>query len=222
MLFLVIALSYVIGSIPFGFLVVKTFSGQDVREVGSGRTGGTNAMRAAGVPAGVLTAVLDTMKAAACVWIAQLLLPASTNTQYLGMALAGLAAILGHNYSVFLRFKGGAGGAPTVGAALAIWPWSFVIAVPLCMGVLFGIGYASLATIAAALIITAVFAYRYYAVQAPPEFILYGVGALILLVWALRPNIRRLLKGEERVIGWRAKRLKQAPAAAGDKPASGS
>ena len=211
MLFLVIILSYIIGSIPFGFLVVKTFSGQDVRDVGSGRTGGTNAMRAAGVPAGILTAVLDTLKAAACVWMARLILPA--DTQVIGMVLAGLLAIVGHNYSVFLGFKGGAGGAPTVGAALAIWPWSFVIAVPLCMVVLFGIGYASLATIAAGLIITILFAYRAYAQQAPAAFILYGVGALILLVWALRPNIRRLLRGEERLIGWRAKRLKQAAAA---------
>ena len=78
MLFVVIILSYVIGSIPFGFLVVKLFSGQDVRQVGSGRTGGTNAMRAAGVPAGVLTAVLDTLKGAACVWIAQWVFPANT------------------------------------------------------------------------------------------------------------------------------------------------
>src|SRR5258708_32313176 len=137
MLFLVIVLSYVIGSIPFGFLVVKTFSGRDVRDVGSGRTGGTNAMRAAGVPAGVLTAVLDTLKAAACVWMARLILPA--DQQVIGMVLAGLAAIVGHNYSVFLGFKGGAGGAPPLGAALAIWPWGFVIAVPFCMVVLFGV-----------------------------------------------------------------------------------
>jgi glycerol-3-phosphate acyltransferase PlsY len=212
MIFVLIILSYVIGSIPFGFLVVKTFSGRDVREVGSGRTGGTNAMRAAGVPAGLLTAALDGLKAALCVWLARLILPA--DQQVIGMVLCGLAAIVGHNYSVFLGFKGGAGGAPTVGAALAIWPWSFVIAVPLCAAVLFGIGYASLATIAAGLIITILFAYRAYAQQAPAAFILYGVGALVLLVWALRPNIRRLLRGEERLIGWRAKRLKQATAAA--------
>jgi acyl phosphate:glycerol-3-phosphate acyltransferase len=214
MIFVVIILSYVIGSIPFGFLVVKTFSGRDVRDVGSGRTGGTNAMRAAGVPAGLLTAVLDTLKAAACVWMARLILPA--DMQVIGMVLAGLFAIVGHNYSVFLGFKGGAGGAPTVGAALAIWPWSFVIAVPLCMVVLFGVGYASLATIAAGLIITVLFAYRTYvlhAPDAPAAFILYGVGSLVLLLWALRPNIRRLLRGEERLIGWRAKRLKQAAAA---------
>ena len=70
MLFLIVALSYIIGSIPSGYLVVKVFSGQDVREVGSGRTGGTNAMRAAGLTAGVITAVLDTLKGAACVWLA--------------------------------------------------------------------------------------------------------------------------------------------------------
>src|SRR5579859_3270416 len=216
MIFAIIVVSYLIGSIPFGYLVVKTISGKDARQVGTGQTGGTNAMRAAGLPAGVLTALLDTLKSAACVWLARLILPA--DTQVIGMVLAGLFAIVGHNYSVFLGFKGGAGGAPTVGAALAIWPWSFVIAAPVCLVVLFGIGYASLATIAAGLVITAVFAYRAYAQQAPAAFILYGVGALILLVWALRPNIRRLLRGEERLIGWRAKRLKQAAAAADTGP----
>src|SRR5258708_39076515 len=103
MIFVVIILSYVIGSIPFGFLVVKTFSGRDVRDVGSGRTGGTNAMRAAGVPAGVLTAVLDTLKAAACVWIAQVVLPA--DHQVIGMVLAGLAALVRHNYAVLLGLQ---------------------------------------------------------------------------------------------------------------------
>ena len=210
MLLLIIALSYVTGSIPSGYLVVKLFSGQDVRDVGSGRTGGTNAMRAAGLTAGVITAVLDTLKGAVCVWLAQVLLPA--DMQVIGMVLAGLFAIVGHNYSIFLGFKGGAGGAPTVGAALAIWPWSFVIAVPVCMAVLFGVGYASLATLSAGLIITAVFAYRAYVQQASAGFILYGVGACILLLWTLRPNIRRLLRGEERVIGWRARRMKQAHA----------
>jgi glycerol-3-phosphate acyltransferase PlsY len=128
----------------------------------------------------------------------------------MGMVLAGLAAILGHNYSVFLRFKGGAGGAPCVGAAMAIWPWSVLIVVPVGMLVLFGLGYASVATLSVAVVTTALFAYRTYAQQAPAEYILYGVGALLLLAWALRPNIRRLLRGEERLIGWRAKRMKQA------------
>src|SRR5215210_2789088 len=144
MLLLVMLAAYLIGSIPMGFVIVKAISGQDVRQVGSGRTGGTNAMRAAGLSAGVLTALLDALKGAAGVWLAKWLLPA--NTEALGMVAAGLGAILGHNYSIFLRFKGGAGGAPCVGAAMAIWPWSVLIVVPLGVLVLFGIGYASVAT----------------------------------------------------------------------------
>jgi glycerol-3-phosphate acyltransferase PlsY len=211
MLLVVMLAAYLIGSIPMGFVIVKAISGQDVRQVGSGRTGGTNAMRAAGLSAGLLTALLDALKGAASVWLAQWLLGPSNEA--IGMVLAGLCAILGHNYSIFLRFKGGAGGAPCVGAAMGIWPWSVFIIAPLGLLVLFGIGYASVATLSVAVIITLLFAYRTYVLNAaPPEYILYGVGALILLAWALRPNIRRLLRGEERIIGWRAKRMKQADA----------
>jgi len=208
MLFLIVLAAYVIGSIPMGLVIVRAISGQDVRQVGSGRTGGTNAMRAAGLSAGVLTALLDALKAASSVWLAKWLMQGDAEAG--AMVLAGLAAILGHNYSVFLKFKGGAGGAPCVGAAMAIWPWSVLIVVPLGILVLFGIGYASVATLSVAVVITALFAYRTYFQQAPAEFILYGVGAFILLGWALRPNIRRLLRGEERIIGWRAKRMKQS------------
>ncbi len=214
LMWLLVALAYVIGSIPMGYVIVKAISGQDVRQVGSGRTGGTNAMRAAGLSAGLLTALLDVLKGGAGVWLAQAFLPAETRP--LGMALAGLAAILGHNYSLFLGFKGGAGGAPAVGAAFAIWPASMLIVAPVGVAILFGVGYASVATLSVAVVITALFAYRIYILQWPPEFIIYGLGAIVLLAWALRPNIRRLLRGEERLIGWRAKRLKQAEAAAGD------
>jgi glycerol-3-phosphate acyltransferase PlsY len=208
MLLIIVAAAYIIGSIPMGLVIVKAITGQDVRRVGSGRTGGTNAMRAAGLAAGVLTALLDALKAASSVWLAKWLMVGDAEAG--AMVLAGLAAILGHNYSVFLKFKGGAGGAPCVGAAMAIWPWSVLIVVPLGILVLFGIGYASVATLSVAVVITALFAYRTYIQQAPAEFILYGVGAFILLAWALRPNIRRLLRGEERLIGWRAKRIKQS------------
>ncbi len=211
MLYLVLIAAYLIGSIPMGFVIVKAISGQDVRQVGSGRTGGTNAMRAAGLAAGLLTALLDLFKGAAGVWLASAVLPAESRS--LGMALAGLCAILGHNYSIFLRFKGGAGGAPCVGAAMGLWPWSIFIIAPVGIGMLFGLGYASIATLSVSVVITALFAYRAYVVNvAPPEFILYGVGSFVLLAWALRPNIRRLLRGEERLIGWRAKRMKQASA----------
>jgi acyl phosphate:glycerol-3-phosphate acyltransferase len=213
MIFLLVLTGYLIGSIPFGYVVVKVFSGRDVREFGSGRTGGTNAMRAAGFGAGLLTASLDLLKASAAVWLAQSVL--SAEGRPLGMALAGLGAILGHNYSLFLKFKGGAGGAACVGAALGIWPWSVLIAVPVGLGILYGVGYASLATLSVAVTITALFVLRTFVLHTPGaawQFILYGLGALVLLAWALRPNIKRLLRGEERLVGWRAQRAKQAGA----------
>jgi glycerol-3-phosphate acyltransferase PlsY len=199
--------AYLVGSIPFGYVVVRAFSGKDVRDFGSGRTGGTNAMRAAGFGPGLLTALLDLFKASAAVWLAQGVLPEAARP--LGMALAGLSAIVGHNYSVFLKFKG-------VGAALAMWPWSVLVVLPVGVGVLYGLGYASVATLSVAVASTALFAYRTYIAHAPgaaPEFVLYGLGACVLLAWSLRPNLQRLLRGEERLVGWRANRLKQAGAA---------
>ena len=219
MIFIIMVAAYVIGSIPTGYIIVKVVSGQDIRQVGSGRTGGTNAMRAAGLAAGLLTALLDALKGAVCVWLAQWVLPSDTAAS--GMVLAGLAAIFGHNYSIFMRFKGGAGGAPCVGAAMAIWPWSVLIVLPVGLGILFGLGYASVATLSVAIVITALFAYRTFAVQAPAVFILYGVGAFVLLAWTLRPNIRRLLRGEERLIGWRAKRMRVKEAGAGESSSKG-
>jgi glycerol-3-phosphate acyltransferase PlsY len=120
---LVIVLSYLIGSIPFGWIVVWLFARKDVRQVASGRTGGTNAMRAAGFGAGLLTAILDILKGASTVWLAR----AVTDNPWIHI-LAPLAAILGHNYSIFLlertekgriRLRGGANVLPW-----NIWiPW---------------------------------------------------------------------------------------------------
>jgi acyl phosphate:glycerol-3-phosphate acyltransferase len=119
-----------------------------------------------------------------------------------------VCAILGHNYPIFLRFKGGAGGASCVGAAVGLWAPSILIVLPIALIIWWGIGYASLATLSVSVIITVLFAVRAYfwPAAAPWEFILYGVGAFVLLAWALRPNLRRLLRGEERRFNPRAKR----------------
>src|SRR5512136_1779739 len=97
--------AYLFGSIPFGLIVVKLMTGKDIRTIASGRTGGTNAMRAAGPWAGILTAILDILKAAATVWLVQWILP----TNVWMHALAPIAAILGHNYSIFLMERGAEG-----------------------------------------------------------------------------------------------------------------
>jgi glycerol-3-phosphate acyltransferase PlsY len=205
----VVLLAYVLGSIPFGLLIVKWRTGKDIRVVESGRTGGTNAMRAAGFSAGLLTAILDVLKGAAAVWLAR-----AIGANVWVISLAPIAAILGHNYSIFLierkdgriRLHGGAGGAPTVGGALGLWPVSFLIIIPLGVLIWFGIGYASVTTMSVALIAIVIFAVRAALGLSPWHYVLFGVLAELLLMWALRPNIKRLFSGNERLHGWRAKR----------------
>jgi len=204
---LALVCAYLLGSIPFGFLMVRLFTGEDVRQMGSGRTGGTNTWRVAGRLPGALTTLLDGAKAAASVWLAQTIVPG--NLQTWGMAAAGVCAILGHNYPVFLRFKGGAGGASCVGGAVGLWWPSILFVLPIALVIWWGIGYASLATLSVSVIITVLFALRaiFSPAVAPWEFILYGIGAFLLLGWTLRPNLRRLLRGEERRFNpWAKKR----------------
>ena len=130
---LVVLIGYLIGAIPIGLLIVKLRTGKDVRKVESGRTGGTNVMRAAGFWAGFATGILDILKAASAVWIAR-----AFGVGAWVEVLAPLAAIIGHNYSIFLAERkdgkihlgGGAGGAASVGGALGLWAPSILIIFP--------------------------------------------------------------------------------------------
>jgi glycerol-3-phosphate acyltransferase PlsY len=207
-----VIMGYILGSIPFGLLIVKSKTGKDIRTVESGRTGGTNAVRAAGLGAGLLTAALDILKGAASVWLAQTILP----DQRLFHILAPLASILGHNYSLFLisrdedgklRFHGGAGGAPALGGAMGLWLPIFPIVLTAGALIWFTLGIASLTTLAIGLVVTIVFAVRSSLGLLEPLNIWYGIVAELLLIWALRPNIKKLLTGKERVVkfslnGW--------------------
>lgn len=213
-------LGYIIGSIPFGLLIVKLKTGKDIREVESGRTGGTNAMRAAGFWAGLFTAILDILKGAAAVWIVRAFAPGDN----LAHILAPIAVILGHNHSIFLterdetgkiRFRGGAGGAPSLGGAVGLWGWMFPIVFSAAALVYFTLGYASVTTMSVPIIVIIVFSIR--ASLGHPEslwYVGYGVIAEILLIWALRPNIQKLISGNERVVkyslhGWLRNRKEQ-------------
>jgi glycerol-3-phosphate acyltransferase PlsY len=195
---------YLIGSFPSGVVYVRLFTGKDVREFGSGRTGGTNAMRAAGFWVGFLTAISDIFKGTLAVLLAGWLLPAEAREW--GMVLAGVGSIAGHNYPVWLGFKGGAGGATCVGAAIAIWPWIAPIAVLEGAFILYFVGYASIATILAGATVLGVFAYLAFLGMLSWTFVWFGVGSVLLLAWALRPNFARLMRGEERLVGLRARR----------------
>ena len=206
---LVILLGYLIGSIPIGLLIVKMRTGKDVRRVESGRTGGTNVMRAAGFWSGLTTGILDILKAACTVWLAR-----AFGVGVWAEVLAPIAAIIGHNYSIFLitnedgkiHFGGGAGGAASVGGAMGLWAPSILIIFPIGFVIFFAVGYASVTTMSVALIATVIFAVRAWMGLSPWQYILYGILAEFLLVWALRPNIKRLLAGEERLHGWRTKK----------------
>lgn len=204
----VVLLGYLLGSIPFGLLVVKLKTGKDIRTVESGRTGGTNAFRAAGFGAGLLTALLDIFKGTVATWIALAVHPDG----YWVHILAPLAAILGHNYSIYLpefdekkrfvRLRGGAGGAPALGGAIGLWWPSVLIILPLGALVFFTLGYASVTTLSVALFAILVFLIRFLTGSPGASWtdVMYAVITLFLLAWALRPNIRKLLNGTERVV----------------------
>jgi len=211
--FLSLIIAYLLGSIPFGFIVVKIINGRDVREVESGRTGGTNAMRAAGLGAGAITAILDVLKGAATAWVVTWLVPGQPWVQ----VGAALLAIIGHNYSIFLlkyednrlKFRGGAGGATCLGGAIALWNPIVLIILPLAVLVYLFIGYASVTTMSIAFIAMIVFLIRAVLGLSPWAYVIYGALALMVLVFALRPNLQRLKNGTERVVGLRAKWLKK-------------
>jgi len=200
---------YLIGSIPFGLIIVKMATGKDVRQIGSGRTGGTNAMRAAGFLAGAATAILDVMKGVASGWIAEWLVPGDPWLK----VLAAIFALWGAIHSIFLiekdesgrlRLRGGAGGATGLGGAIALWNPSLLIILPVGALIYLFVGYASVTTISVAVSALVIFAIRAFVNNQPVQYIAFGVAALATVLYALRPNLKRLKEGTERVVGLRA------------------
>ena len=208
----VILMGYILGSIPSGAWIVRIATGRDIRNIGSGRTGGTNAMRAGGSLAGVATGVLDVLKSFLAIQLCRWILPGNFWLE----ALTGMATVLGHNYSLFLVewkeskigkipiFHGGAGGAPTLGAATAFWFPSLFIVLPVGFLVFMFIGYASVTTLVGGLTVLIIFSVRAALGYSSKWYVVFGGVTLFLLVWSLRPNIERLFNGTERVVGLRS------------------
>jgi acyl phosphate:glycerol-3-phosphate acyltransferase len=212
--FFALPIAYLIGSIPSGLLVVRITTGKDIRSVESGRTGGTNAMRAAGWIAGLATGILDILKGATAVWISQAI---TEGTVWMSV-LCGLMAVIGHNYSVFLaekgedgkiRLKGGAGGATTLGVAIGLWSQSWMFILPFAFIFYVIVGYASLATISVAAAALGVFLVRAVEGNAPWVYVVFGAAATGLVIYALRPNLKRLKEGTERRVNLIARVLKK-------------
>lgn len=208
-------IGYLCGAVAFGYIYVRLFKGEDLTKIGSGRTGGTNSFRAAGLGVGLLTALSDVFKGAVAVWLTRWLLGEALGPALLpwAVATAGVFAVVGHNWSVFLKFGGGAGTGPNVGWSAAIWGWIFPLAFLVMGGMLYFVGMASVASLSMAVVTILVFAVRYALGIDPTSAYLVGsIVAGLVITWALRPNIARVLNGTERLVGPRAKRAAQREA----------
>jgi acyl phosphate:glycerol-3-phosphate acyltransferase len=195
----VILCAYLLGSIPFGYLVVRASGGGDVRASGSGGTGATNVTRRAGKGAGLLTLALDALKGALAVVVARALLAEDFGVNW-WVAASALAAVAGHCFPVWLAFRGGKGVATGLGVFAGLAPAAVLCALPVFLLVVWATRYVSLGSITTAavlpLCVWLLSGYTYPPAQrAPLTSAAAAAGALILLMH--RANIGRLLKGTE-------------------------
>lgn len=180
--------AYLLGAVPFGLLVVRAASGRDIRNEGSGNIGASNVYRVAGPAVGVTVLALDLLKGLLPVVVSQRLGLDSATT-----IAAGLAAIAGHNWSVFLRGEGGKGVATSYGVLLALSPAAGLIAAGIWVAVILITRYASLASLLGVLSVPVVMRLR----SEPAVHLAFGVAVVVFAFYRHRANIGRLLRGQE-------------------------
>lgn len=188
--FLTLLAAYLIGGIPFGYLLVRMKSGKDVRSMGSGNIGATNVLRTSGKAIGVLTLLLDIAKGWFAVWLAGHF----TNSDTSWMAAAGVAVVLGHAFPVFLKFQGGKAVASFVGVALALAPAALLGVVVLFVLMVVFTRYISLGSILGA----GLFPFGVWLIYHPDWPVMAAClfcGAFI--IWRHKSNIERLRAGTE-------------------------
>lgn len=203
---IVIVISYLLGSIPFGYLLVRARAGVDIRESGSGGIGATNVSRRAGKGAGVVTLILDALKGAAAVFFARTLveLPGYSGTAPAladwGIAAAAILVVIGHMFPVWLGFRGGKGVATAVGVFLVLAPLAVAAAGIIFLLIVIATRYVSLGSIVAASTIP-LFVWLQHGLIAPVESfwptLLAAIVIGALIVFAHRANIQRLMRGTE-------------------------
>lgn len=191
---LVVLAGYVLGSIPFGILFSRILGGTDVRRRGSGNIGATNVSRVAGPLAGALTLLLDAAKGAAAVWVAGRF----TEGNAAAMILAGLAALLGHCFPLWLKFKGGKGVATALGVFLVLCTAAALAAFVLFLLVVAFWRYISLGSLAAAAAMPLLIYFLWAPGHAPPLVITLGtLFAAALIFYKHEGNLQRLVDGTE-------------------------
>src|SRR5262245_24107680 len=192
---LILLLAYLIGSVPFALLLARRWRVADLRLVGSGNLGAANVMRTSGVTAGVLVALLDMTKGAASVWLAE-----RFTTSAVVPAAAGVAAIVGHIYPVWLRFRGGKGVATACGVFSLLTPLALPPALAIFVAVAGLTKYISLGSVLASLALPPLA----YALGSPAPAVGAALAAAAIIVFRHRSNVARLRMGTERRIGARA------------------
>lgn len=197
---IVMVLSYILGSIPFSFILGKVLKKLDLRKHGSGNVGATNALRVLGWKIGITALILDMAKGFAAVTLTNLIVPESN----LLLLLSGLLVILGHIFTIFLRFKGGKGVATSAGVFAALIPLSFVIALCSFLIITLVSRYVSLGSIVAAiiLIVTQSF-FTFRDGMQNPELLVMVIIVSVFIIVKHRANIKRLWEGTENRISFR-------------------
>jgi acyl phosphate:glycerol-3-phosphate acyltransferase len=185
---------YFLGSIPFGIILARIFGGKDVREHGSGNIGAANVSRVVGPLAGVLTLIMDTAKGAGAVWLAG----EFTEHNASAMILAGLGALLGHCFPVWLKFKGGKGVATALGVFLGLCPMAALAALVVFVLVVAFWRYVSLGSLSAAAAMPLLVYFLWAPGHAPPLVITLGtLFAAALVFYKHDANLQRLVDGTE-------------------------
>jgi len=217
-LIIVVIVGYLLGSIPFGLLLGKRFSKLDIRTQGSGKMGATNVLRTAGKKAAALAVVLDASKGALAVIAAGLIF--GRNYLVIGdfglgllvaQCMAALAAMAGHNWSIFMKFKGGRGVATFFGGLIALSP---VVALFGGQVLVIGAGltkFASLGSIAGVVGTYSILIPLTIWNGFPVEYLVYTLIGTIIIIVMHRDNIGRLLTGKERKLGEKAKAIEVSP-----------
>jgi len=186
--------AYLLGSIPFGLLLSRLFGGGDVRKSGSGNIGATNVARVAGPLPGTLTLLFDAAKGAAAVWLAGRV----SNESATWMMIAALAALLGHCYPIWLKFRGGKGVATAAGSFLVLCAPALLGSVIIFLLVAFFWRYVSLASICAAASMPLLIYLLWAPHHAPPPVLTFGsLAAAAIIFYKHDANIQRLVQGEE-------------------------
>ena len=213
--FTVIALvAYLLGSIPFGLIFGRAIAHVDIRKYGSGNIGATNVLRTLGLKAGIPTLIMDLAKAALAVWVGMLVIGDESLVMYgldvhvqAAQAVSALMAVVGHNWSIYLKFKGGKGVATFIGGLLVINPIVAIIGAGIGIVVVLATRYVSLGSILGSLAVLVIIGAMTALALVAPVYLVYILVAVAIIVYQHRANIQRLQAGKELKLGDKSARL---------------